>query len=134
HDSGTSITTVLPLAGRMSALLRRGSGVVLIGSSNGPSLRSLDGGSSFAQWPNAPHVRALGERGSTLYGPADDSRDPFAIARSSDEGAHWTSILHFRDIVGPLACGDLPSVCAAPWATVVALAAPAPGGMDAGHP
>ena len=46
--------------------MRRASGVVLVGSANGPSLRSLDGGVTFAPWTTAPHVRALGERGLAI--------------------------------------------------------------------
>jgi MYXO-CTERM domain-containing protein len=130
RDGGNTIGMVFPMAGRMSAFLRRSSGTLLVGSVDRQSLRSTDGGQSFAAWPNAPHVRALGERGGVLYSAADDARDGFAMAHSSDEGAHWTPILHFRDILGPLQCGNLPTVCAGPWATLQGIF----GSPDAGMP
>ena len=134
RDAGGTVDTVVPLTGRMSALLRRANGTILVGSSNGQSLRSLDGGHSFAPWDAAPHVRALGERGGALYVVANDLKDDFVVARSSDEGAHWAPLLHFRDIRGPRPCGDLPTICAAPWAAVMGLFSAGDGGVppDAG--
>src|SRR6185369_4588983 len=85
---------------------------------NGPSLRSTDGGHTFAPWAGAPHVRALAERDGVLFAAADDLQDPFAVGRSDDGGAHWTSLLRFRDITGPRACGQLPARCAQAWETV----------------
>ena len=87
-------------AGRMSALLRRANGTLLVGSSNAQSLRSLDGGKSFAPWDAAPHVRALAERGDMLYVVASDPLDHFVVARSSDEGAHWTRSSTFVTYAG----------------------------------
>ena len=130
RDAGATIGTVLPLPGRMSALLRRGDGTLLVGSSDKQSWRSLDGGASFAPWPGAPHVRALGERGEVLYVVASDLVDDFVVGRSVDEGASWTPLLHYRDIRGPLPCGDLPAVCAGPWAALQGLFNP--GHSDAG--
>lgn len=138
RDAGGTIGTIVPLAGRMSALLRRANGTLLVGSPNGPSLRSLDGGKSFTTWSAAPHVRALAERGDVLYVVGSDSLDQFAVARSSDEGVHWAPLLHFRDVRGPLPCGNLPAICAAPWAALMGLFNPGDGGAvaDAGpsHP
>jgi hypothetical protein len=117
---------MLPISGLMTAFMQRSSGTMLVGSSNGASLRSTDGGHTFAPWPNGPHVRALAERGQTLYAVGSDYKDSFAMGRSDDEGAHWTPLLHFRDIVGPLPCGNIPSVCAGPFATVMQLFNPGP--------
>jgi hypothetical protein len=118
RDAGATIGTIVPLAGRMSALLRRANGTLLVGSSDKESWRSSDGGYSFAPWTAAPHVRALAERGDQLYVVASDLKDDFVVARSPDEGGHWEPLLHFRDIRGPLPCGNLPAVCAAPWAAL----------------
>jgi hypothetical protein len=131
RDAGATLETLFPLAGRMSALLRRASGTLLVGSSDRQSWRSVDGGHTFAVWPEAPHVRALAERGQLLYAAADDAKDDFALGRSADEGAHWEPLLHFRDIRGPLACGNLPMVCAGPWAALMALFNPGDGGARA---
>jgi hypothetical protein len=131
RDGGATVGTVVPLTGRMSALLRRANGTLLVGSSNGQSLRSVDGGQSFAPWNAAPHVRALAERGDALYVVASDLRDDFVVARSGDEGAHWEPLLHFRDIRGPRPCGDLPAICAGPWAAVMGLFNAGDGGMPA---
>jgi hypothetical protein len=128
RDAGATIGTVLPLPGRMSALLRRGNGTLLVGSADKQSWRSVDGGTSFAPWQGAPHVRALAERGDMLYVVASDVADDFVVGRSADEGASWAPLLHFRDLRGPLPCGDLPAVCAGPWAALQGLFNPGPGG------
>jgi hypothetical protein len=132
RDHGATIATVVPLGGRMTSFLRRQSGTLLVGSDNRASLRSSDGGKTFAPWAGAPHVRTLAERGDRLYVVGDDARDGFAIAFSDDEGGHWQPLLHFRDITGPLACGDLPATCAGPWAALKALFDQPAAGADAG--
>jgi hypothetical protein len=130
RDAGATIGTVLPMQGRMSALLRRANGTILVGSADKQSLRSVDGGQTFAPWPGAPHVRALAERGDVLYVVASDVADDFVVGRSADEGASWTPLLHFRDVRGPLPCGDLPAVCAAPWAALQGLFNPGANAAD----
>jgi len=134
RDAGATLATILPMAGRMSALLRRRNGTLLVGSSDKQSLRSVDGGQSFSPWPGAPHVRALAERGDVLYVVASDVSDAFVVGRSADEGASWTPLMRFRDIRGPLACGDLPAVCAGPFAALQGLFNPGQTGSggDAG--
>jgi photosystem II stability/assembly factor-like uncharacterized protein len=138
RDGGATVGTIVPVAGRMTALLRRADGTILVGSSTGPSLRSVDGGKTFAPWDAAPHVRALAERGGVLYVVASDVKDDFVVARAADDGddgAHWAPLLHFRDIRGPRPCGDLPSVCAGPWAAIMGLFNTGDGGAappDAG--
>ena len=87
RDAGATLATILPMAGRMSALLRRRNGTLLVGSSDKQSLRSVDGGQSFSPWPGAPHVRALAERGDVLYVVASDVSDAFVIGRSADKNA-----------------------------------------------
>ncbi len=126
HDGGPDAAVALTLAGKMGAFLRRASGTILVGAPDGPSFRSTDGGKNFAMWPNAPHLRALAERDGVLFAAADDQRDGYAVASSTDEGATWTPRLRLRDIAGPLQCGNLPSVCAGPWAAVLALVTSAP--------
>ncbi|HZS40259.1 MAG TPA: MYXO-CTERM sorting domain-containing protein [Polyangia bacterium] len=121
HDGGDTLALPLALAGRMSAFLRRSSGTLLVGTADTPSFRSTDGGQTFAVWPNAPHVRALAERDGVLYAAGDDLADGFALATSADEGANWRPLLHFDDIAGPLACGNLPSVCGGPWSMLKSL-------------
>jgi hypothetical protein len=118
RDGGQTIANVFPIAGHMSAFLRRANGTLLMGSSDRVSLRSTDNGQTFPIWGDAPHVRALAERNGVLYVAADNLRDGFAVASSTDEGKHWTPLLRFYQIQGPAPCGNLPTVCAGPWAAL----------------
>jgi MYXO-CTERM domain-containing protein len=74
---------------------------------------STDGGHHFEPWSGAPHVRALAERAGVLYAAANSVVDGYALATSTDLGAHWTPILRFSQIAGPLAC--VATDCAAAW-------------------
>ncbi len=132
HDAGATVALALEVMGPMSAFLQRASGTLLVGTILGPSYRSnaTANASGFEVWPNAPHVRALAERGGQVYVAADNYQDGFALARSSDEGAHWQPLLSFSDIQGPKACATPLSVCVAQWPALAAVlgarAEPAP--------
>jgi hypothetical protein len=78
---------------------------------------STDGGHTFSSWAGAPHARALGERGGVLYAVADNfGDDHFAVGSSTDLGAHWTPLLQFNQIKGPVDC--LSAACATSWGTL----------------
>jgi hypothetical protein len=62
-------------------------------------------------------VRALGERAGVLYAVTNNWVDGFAVATSTDKGAHWTPMLRFDQIAGPLACQA--QACAATWETLM---------------
>jgi len=99
----------------MSAFLRRSDGAIIVASRDGSAFISTDNGATFAVWPNAPHLRALGERNGVLYAVADNFVDGFAVARSGDQGATWQPLVRFEQLTGPKSCGDLANICAAPW-------------------
>ena len=87
------------------------------GNAQVAAFMSTDGGHSFTTWPNAPHARALAERGGVLYAVGNNFTDGFAVASSTDLGAHWTSLLQFDQIVGPLDC--LSASCASAWGALM---------------
>jgi photosystem II stability/assembly factor-like uncharacterized protein len=97
--------------GVMTAFLQRGDGTLLVGISDGRAFISHDAGKSFAAWPNAPHLRALAERGSQLYAVADDVLDGYAVAGSADAGGSWHALLKFDDLHALAACPGLASKC-----------------------
>src|SRR5207248_1445569 len=72
-------------------------------------------------WANAPRLRALSERSGVLYAAGDDSNnaDAFAVARSSDLGAHWTPMLRFRNIAGVKDCELVHQRCDQYWPDLV---------------
>ena len=99
----------------MSAFLRRSNGQIIVAARDGSAFISADGGATFAAWPNAPHLRALGERNGVLYAVGDNFLDGFAVARSRDQGATWQPLIRFEQLTGPKSCGDLANICAGPW-------------------
>jgi MYXO-CTERM domain-containing protein len=115
---GVQAHMTLQLAGPMSFFLERADGRLYTGTRDA-AFFSTDGGMTFTPWPNAPHLRALGERNGVLYAAGDNYMDHFAVAMSSDDGAHWQPLLSFDHICGMLACGQVETICAAPWNTLV---------------
>lgn len=113
-DAGKTLRLPVMLKYPMSTLLIRSNGDVLV-ASTAEAFRSTDGGMTFSQWPNAPHLRALGERDGILYGVADDIADGFALASTTDNGAHWKPLMRFDQITGPIACPNVQKVCAPLW-------------------
>jgi hypothetical protein len=115
--SGTSGQTTLTLTAPMSFFLERQGGRIYTGTRDAAFV-STDGGMTFSPWP-APHLRALAERDGKLYAAGDNFADHFAIALSNDDGAHWQPLLSFDRICGMLSCGQVETICAAPWNTLV---------------
>jgi hypothetical protein len=112
NDGGVTVQKTLTVPGKMTAFLLRKSGTILVGAQT--SWRSTDGGNSFADWPINIHLRGLAERAGHLFLVADDKIDKAALFQSDDE-THLTPLLHFKDILGPAECGQIPTVCEAPW-------------------
>ena len=127
-----SLRVVFDMPARMTAFLRRPDGTLIVGAANGTSFISTDEGVTFAPWPNAPHLRALGERNGILYAVADNYVDGYAVGRSLDQGVTWEGLFRFQQITGPKSCGGLASICAGPWERLrQTLGIPVP---DAGTP
>src|SRR5258706_13872277 len=99
----------------MSAFLRRSDGALIVGTQQSGAFISTDGGKSFSAWPNAPHLRALGERDGLLYAVANNAMDGYAVATSADGGAGWRPLGTFAAIKGPLAVGGIPNASQRPW-------------------
>lgn len=117
-DGGETLRVALTLSDRMTALLRREDGTVLVGAADGSAFRSRDGGRSFSPWPGTPHLRGLGERGGRLYAVTDPARDGYALAVSDDDGASFRALLRFDQLCGPLECVAL--ACKVPWDVLAA--------------
>ena len=115
--NGTAAQTTLTLAAPMSFFLERADGRIYTGTKDAAFL-STDGGMTFSPWAGAPHLRALAERGSNLYAAGDNFLDHFALAVSTDDGAHWQPLLTFEHICGIKQCGQVPVICAAPWVSL----------------
>jgi hypothetical protein len=124
-DGGVSLAMTLALPTAMSAFLRRSDGTLLVGTRNADLFVSSDGGTTFSPLVGAPHLRGLAERAGTLYAAADSLLDGFALAASDDGGSHWTPVLRFPQIQGPLECGNIATECAADWQRLSAIWNPA---------
>jgi hypothetical protein len=114
-DGAATFQSTLELPEAMTAFLRRANGE-LIAVSRGGSYVSKDRGMTWSPSPISLHVRALGELGGKLYAVADNFADGFAVGVSENDGSTWTPLLKFNQICGVLECGELPTVCAEPWA------------------
>jgi hypothetical protein len=131
-DGGASLRIALTLQNPMSSFLRRANGTILVGTRAADLFVSSDGGSSFQSIPSAPHLRGLGERGSTLYASACSLLDGYAFAVSDDGGASWRPSLRFPQIEGPMSCANIASLCASPWQMLQAMWNPSSPPPDAG--
>jgi hypothetical protein len=95
----------------LTAFLERGDGTLLVGVLSGRAFISHDAGRSFAAWPNAPHLRALGERAGELYAVADNVLDGYAVAVSTNGGSSWRALLKFAELDALAACPGLANKC-----------------------
>jgi photosystem II stability/assembly factor-like uncharacterized protein len=135
-DASGDVKVALKTESRMSAFLRRSDAALIVATRDSGTFISTDGGESFDMLKSAPHLRGLGERDGRLYAVADDVMDGYAVGVSDDQGESWQPLLHFKEIRGPLACGDVPARCAIPFQTLKQALATGPGqvspGKDAG--
>jgi hypothetical protein len=120
RDGGETAQVALTLAGAMSAFLRREDGTLLVGTRSEGAFVSRDRGQTFVPWPEAPRLRALGERAGVLYAVADDAADGFALGASRDGGKTWRPLLRFESICGVLDCSPaVRATCQVPWSRLV---------------
>ncbi len=135
-DAGATIRIAQALDTRMSSFLRRENGDLLVGTGAADLFESHDHGKTFSRWPNAPHLRALGERGANLYLVADTFLDADALSVTTDDGKTQTPLFRYSDICAPLSCATVSNTCATPWAvlstTIPIDPAPACYGGDGG--
>jgi photosystem II stability/assembly factor-like uncharacterized protein len=81
---------------------------VIIGTTKAGTFRSTDGGVTFVPVPRSLEVQCLAERPEdrALFACGNNlAPDNMALARS-DTPFEWTSILEFRNVTAPAACGD----------------------------
>jgi hypothetical protein len=66
--------------------------------------RSTDGGATFTPFTAPPQAACLGDRGDALFScGANWDPDLFSLGRSPD-GAAWTKVFRFVEMIGPLQC------------------------------
>jgi hypothetical protein len=114
-DGGVTLRKPASTDGRFTAFARLASGTVLVGAlSNGEAqgFRSTDRGLTFQPWVNPPHLRALAERDGKLFAAADNFKDGFALAVSTDEGLTFRPLMRFDQVTGINPC--VQELCADP--------------------
>jgi hypothetical protein len=115
RDGGGTFSKPLTVRnGSLTAFARLASGTVLAaatsadtdGGVSAAGFRSTDGGRTFGGWALTPQPRLLGlaERDGTLYLSADDLRDGWAIATSTDEGVTVRPMARYADVRGVKPC------------------------------
>lgn len=93
---------------------------VWVGSIGAGLLRSDDGGETFRQVNRLP-VLCLRQHANTLWACSDWINTPFALGRSSDQGATFTAVVtfsNFASFVGPPSCetrSEGADVCVERW-------------------
>jgi MYXO-CTERM domain-containing protein len=123
-DAGANVTVTLMAGGLLTALIPRGNGEILVSALDlvgGTLYRSTDGGAAFSPLPATLGIRAMAERGGTLYVAADDVADGFALGASIDGGATFEPVLRFDQVSGVRRCGTLATACAATCEMLVRL-------------
>ena len=104
-DGAVTFTVPVNFGVAMTAFARLASGTILVagqevdanGSLKGAGYRSVDGGKTFTPWA-VPQLRALAERDGKLYGAADNFKDGFALAVSTDEGITFRPLMKYSDV------------------------------------
>jgi hypothetical protein len=115
-DSTGDVTPLIEMPDAVAALLSTSDALYLSTTSTNGYVAH---GAGFTPWATAGlHIGALGERGGVLYAGVDTYLDGYAISASSDGGATWERFLGFGDVAGPLACGDVPQLCAESWSSM----------------
>jgi len=102
-DGGVTATKPVTVNGDFNSYTRLPSGTILIGGvieySTKPGLfRSRDRGATFEQVANPPAIRALSQRGGTVFAAADNFGDGYALGTSGDEGTTWQALMTYADV------------------------------------
>lgn len=103
-DGGQSFALVLTTTDTVRNVVARTNGEVLVATIMGGVHRSDDAGATFTAVPDAPQAACMGDRGDALFScGANWEPDLFSLGRSAD-GASWTKVFRFIEMVGPLQC------------------------------
>lgn len=106
-DGGVTARAILTPSGVMKAFLRLADGAILVSTDDQNTaglFRSRDGGTTFDTLPNPPHVRALSQRGDTIYAATDNFAEGYAVGLSKDDGSTWSSLLAYEDVQAVVPC------------------------------
>jgi photosystem II stability/assembly factor-like uncharacterized protein len=140
-DGGTTWTEVLMLGQDVSSVAVKADGqMVISGSPVDGTYVSTNAGLSFTRSTETPHLGCAARLADDTVLGCGVLPDNFVIAASSD-GASWSPMLRFCDVVGPIDCPtDSPfgATCPIDWPTTAAFfgvpcgSAAADGGMTGG--
>ncbi|HVR62192.1 MAG TPA: sialidase family protein [Polyangia bacterium] len=110
-DGGQTFAEPVHFPVQMTAFARLAGGTILVAGTQADNqgtvmplgYRSTDGGKTFSSWAT-PTLRGLAERNGKLYAAADNTKDPFALGVSTDEGMTFTRLMKFSDVAGIKSC------------------------------
>jgi len=102
-------------------------GALVDSSTTGALYRSRDGGATFESIAGPPHIRALSQRGGTVYAATDNFGDGYALAVSNDEGATWHAAMAYDQIQAILGCVRSDPQCQARCQALAGQGAMSPG-------
>ena len=109
-NAGQSWTKILDKQDPLGlAFLVRGNGDLVAGTQSGGLVVSHDRGATWSDVACSPHPTCLVEASGVVWACSHEFAGPsvvgdgYAIMKSADL-ASWVGVLHFRDIVGPVAC------------------------------
>ena len=106
-DGGMTVTKPFVPDGVMKAFLRMADGTILVSTDNANAAglyRSRDAGKTFAVVDNPPHVRALAQRGGTVFAATDNFSEGYAIGASTDAGTTWKAVMSYGQVGAILPC------------------------------
>ena len=132
HDGGATVTATLSVTGELTSYVQLPGGTRLVGalvdsSTTGALYRSRDGGATFESIAGPPHIRALSQRGGTVYAATDNFGDGYALAVSNDEGATWHAAMAYDQIRAILGCVRSDPQCQARCQALAGQGAMSPG-------
>ncbi len=112
-DGGMTWVAVAEFADDLLGFVIRDDGTTLLAgaqtgdpSTQGDLRISGDGGDGFTQAAEQPRVSCLAERddGDLFVCATNWVPDMMGLGRSTDGGEHWTRVMRFSDLQGPLEC------------------------------
>lgn len=105
EDAGGTWTRVLDTPDSLQAFIARHDGSIVTATAFTKTLfRSLDGGKTFEQLPTDQLFNCFAEDPhGQLWGCTQNYVAGFGIG-ATDDLAHWSPVLHYQEIAGPVAC------------------------------
>ena len=134
-DGGQSFQTALVAAGQLTSFLRASDGTLYAGTLDGHLYVRAPGAAGFAT-RTGPRLRCLGQRPGTtrIFACGDMFADGFSLGYSDDGAQTFQKMMSFKDLLGPLACPQVQTACAAHWARIQQVLGIAPADAGSGAP